>query len=338
MNISDIIKEELLFEEKKKTKKDACYYKVKSRYDVWPSAYASGALVKCRKVGAENWGESKKESEEIKQHNLILEKKLTSKPSSETSLKDWFGRKGEKGSTGGWVDCNAPDGKGGYKSCGRKEGEERSKYPACRPTPSACKEYKSTKGETWGKKAAKNEQISESLKYHLDNKIPLTENVFRFGSKAYLDLLKETRSLYFKGELKLNEEDEEFILSDAGTKGIYEGKEVWLDIPFEYDDLLAEAEYKGREVQLNHPMRNTGEGKKYMVYVKNPESGNVVKKTFGDKKGGLTAKISNPKARKSFASRHNCSEKKDKMSPGYWACRLTKFGHLFNGKTYPGYW
>jgi len=43
-------------------KKDACYTKVKSRYDVWPSAYASGALVKCRKVGAKNWGNSKKES------------------------------------------------------------------------------------------------------------------------------------------------------------------------------------------------------------------------------------------------------------------------------------
>ena len=41
-------------------KKDACYHKVKARYDVWPSAYASGALVKCRKVGAKNWGKSKK--------------------------------------------------------------------------------------------------------------------------------------------------------------------------------------------------------------------------------------------------------------------------------------
>lgn len=37
-------------------KKDACYHKVKSRYKVWPSAYASGALVQCRKVGAKNWG------------------------------------------------------------------------------------------------------------------------------------------------------------------------------------------------------------------------------------------------------------------------------------------
>ena len=47
---------------KRKAKRDACYHKVKSRYDVWPSAYASGALVKCRKVGAKNWGNSKKEN------------------------------------------------------------------------------------------------------------------------------------------------------------------------------------------------------------------------------------------------------------------------------------
>ena len=44
-------------------KKDACYHKVKSRYSVWPSAYASGALVKCRKVGAANWGNKTKKEE-----------------------------------------------------------------------------------------------------------------------------------------------------------------------------------------------------------------------------------------------------------------------------------
>lgn len=74
-----IIKEELeavLGEKKKKKskgKKDACYHKVRSRYDVWPSAYASGALVKCRKVGAKNWGNSKKEEslrEEFETHDM----------------------------------------------------------------------------------------------------------------------------------------------------------------------------------------------------------------------------------------------------------------------------
>ena len=44
---------------KSKTKKDACYHKVRSRYKKWPSAYASGALVQCRKVGAKNWGNKK---------------------------------------------------------------------------------------------------------------------------------------------------------------------------------------------------------------------------------------------------------------------------------------
>ena len=60
-------KEDILLESDKKGKgsgtKDACYHKVKSRYSVWPSAYASGALVKCRKVGAKNWGNSSKKEE-----------------------------------------------------------------------------------------------------------------------------------------------------------------------------------------------------------------------------------------------------------------------------------
>jgi hypothetical protein len=97
-----------------------------------------------------------------------------------------------------------------------------------------------------------------------------------------------------------------------------------------------EAEYKGKEVELNKPMR--GGTKKYYVYVKNPKTGNVKKIAFGDVHGGLTAKVSNPKARSSFAARHKCSTKKDRTKAGYWACRINKYGHLFGGKTYPGYW
>ena len=55
----------------KAKKRDACYHKVKSRYDVWPSAYASGALVKCRKVGAKNWGnKSEGLNEEFEKHDM----------------------------------------------------------------------------------------------------------------------------------------------------------------------------------------------------------------------------------------------------------------------------
>ena len=80
-------------------------------------------------------------------------KKAGTESSKESSLRDWFGRKGAKGKKGGWVDCNAPDGKGGYKACGRSKGEKRKKYPACRPTPAACRER--GKGKSWGKKAKK---------------------------------------------------------------------------------------------------------------------------------------------------------------------------------------
>jgi hypothetical protein len=62
--------------DEKEGKKDACYHKVKSRYKVWPSAYASGALVKCRKVGAKNWGNSKKENLEPNFLRKLVEEEL----------------------------------------------------------------------------------------------------------------------------------------------------------------------------------------------------------------------------------------------------------------------
>lgn len=369
--IKVVIKEELILEKrrkKKKVKRDACYYKVRSRYDVWPSAYASGALSKCRKVGADNWGNSTKESEEhidekwsekykksIDCNNpkgfsqrahcqgrkkneetfnideLITEKrKLTSKPGSESNLRDWFKRKGAKGSTGGWVDCNTcrkdkETGRTKCKPCGRQEGEKRSKYPACRPTPGSCKKYKSSKGKSWGKKA-KNESISESLLYHLENNIPLNENVYRYGSEGYFNLINETRELYLKGLIELNEEDTEFIKTDIGKKGIFNGEEVWLDIFYEEEieeKVINEAEYQGKKVQLNKPKR--GGSKKFYVYTK---CGDRVRKiSFGAKSGGgnLAVKLRNPKARKAFSDRHKCPQKNDKCSAGYWACRLPRY-------------
>lgn len=58
---------EMVSEELMNEKKDACYFKVKSRYKVWPSAYASGALVRCRKKGAANWGTEEKQLKTFKQ-------------------------------------------------------------------------------------------------------------------------------------------------------------------------------------------------------------------------------------------------------------------------------
>jgi hypothetical protein len=173
-------------------------------------------------------------------------------------------------------------------------------------------------------------KISESMEYHLLNCISLSESVYRPGSEAHFELLAETRSLHEQGLLVLEGVDRIlFEETDLGKFGEYEGQRVPLDFVFE-------AEYKGREVELNRPMR--GGKKKYHVYVKDPKTGKVKNIAFGDVHGGLTAKVSNPKARKSFAARHRCHLKKDRMAAGYWACRINRYAHLWGGKTYPGYW
>ena len=90
------------------------------------------------------------------------------------------------------------------------------------------------------------------------------------------------------------------------------------------EDELWEAEYRGRKVPLNKPMR--GDVKKFKVYVKDPKSGNIKKVNFGH--GGTSAKRktmrirkSNPKARKSFRARHNCANPGPKTKARYWSCR-----------------
>jgi len=109
-------------------KEDRCKRIADRRYDK-PSAYKSGAIVRCRQ--GKIWKDLKEEE-------------LT----EDESLHKWFKRSGAPGKEGGWVDCNTcRDGK--CKPCGRKEGEKRAKYPSCRPTPAQCK--KKGKGKKWGK-------------------------------------------------------------------------------------------------------------------------------------------------------------------------------------------
>ena len=180
--------------------------------------------------------------------------------------------------------------------------------------------------------------ISEHLNYHITNEVPLNDNIFRFGSEEFFNVINEARELYYEGMVELNEDDVELIESDFGTQvRLSNGRVVYLDTPME-ESFISEAEHNGKKVELGKPRRNTGGGKKYVVYVKNPSTGKVKKISFGDVKGGLTAKVSNPEARKSFAARHQCSKKKDRLTAGYWACRLPRFGHLFGGSSYNSYW
>ena len=318
--LEQIIDEEIeafLDEKKKKKKKkakkkkdDRCTRIAKRKYDVWPSAYASGAVVKCRqgkiwkdiKEGEENL-ESKirqalrdeggaagmdalekhtdTSAEDIKkaiqtmddvgQHedgDYILEDGEDVDIVDE-DLRKWFGRKGAKGSESGWVDCNTcrkdkKTGKKTCKACGRKKGEKRAKYPACRPTPAAC--GTKGKGKKWGKKSKKSEGLDMN-----------DENIKTL-------VLEEMENMYLEA------------LSEGET--------------------IEEAEYRGRKVKLNKPTR--GDVKKFKVYVKNAK-GNVVKVNFGDP--NMRIRKSNPKARKSFRARHNCDNPGPKWKARYWSCK-----------------
>jgi len=97
--------------------------------------------------------------------------------------------------------------------------------------------------------------------------------------------------------------------------------------PKKHKVMASEAEYQGKDVELNKPKR--GGSKKYYVYVKTPK-GNVKKISFGDP--GLKTKSGNKARAKSFAARHNCEKKNDKQKAGYWACRLPRYGLVKGGK------
>lgn len=184
-------------------------------------------------------------------------------------------------------------------------------------------------------------EVSENMNYHVSNSISPIDNVFRPESESYFELLKESRRLFENGQLEnLNELDSQLLKStDIGLFEEYENCLVPLDLPLFSDEYIQvlEAEYNGRSVELNKPMRSSGP-KKYKVYVKNPKTNKVMIVHFGDIKGGLKAKVADPEARKNFAARHQCHLKKDKTTPGYWACRVNRYAHLWGGKSYPGYW
>lgn len=172
------IDEDFLYE-----KKDRCYHLAKRKYKVFPSAYASGFIVRCRKgkvarkknesleleemvdfILNEEWSDKykrsidcnnpqgfsqrahcqgrKKNEESLELEEIELDEGTFDKEKSQ-GLHGWFARKGGKGKSKGWVDCNTcrtnPEtGRKTCKTCGRQSGEKRGKYPACRPTPSAC--------------------------------------------------------------------------------------------------------------------------------------------------------------------------------------------------------
>ena len=186
-------------------------------------------------------------------------------------------------------------------------------------------------------KAVINER-KEMISYHVDNKVPFSENVYRIGSDNYFTVIREARRLYKAGELQaLNEEDQDlFENSDLGEWAMFEGERVPLDFPM-YVETLEERKKKKKKKKkdppIGKPMKNSGSGKKYKVFVRNKKTGRIKKITYGDSKGGLKGNWNNAEARSSFAKRHKCAEKKDRTKSGYWACRAHKdFGTNVPGR------
>ena len=267
--------------------------------------------------------------------------------------------------------------------------------------------------------------MTENMQHHVKNKLPITENTFRYGSESFLDLWAEARYLYSRNAIHVNDDDKHIILeTNLGEYGIYDGKKVPLDMIMEEKDkeikdergskedieyakdirfqplsnllgiimnkyqdtnnktylnlndelqelftqnpknkisytevlivlkkyltdaevneLLASAkagvnESKDKKTPpLNKPKR--GGSKKFYVYVRNPKTKKIKKVSFGDTTG-LSAKLNNPKARKAFAARHDCKNKKDKTKASYWSCHLPRYAKLLGIKSnFSGYW
>ena len=175
--------------------------------------------------------------------------------------------------------------------------------------------------------------LSEGLNYHIDNKISLFECEYRIGSEAHLSLIRESRKLYSRGIIEVSDVDKTLLETDLGHFIEFEGEVVPLDLPMLNEAELEEADYQGKDVELNKPKR--GGSKAYYVYVKDGDK--VKKVSFGS--GGLKAKINNKEARDNFASRHNCKDKKDRTTPGYWSCNLPKYAKALGmGANMNTYW
>ena len=261
--------------------------------------------------------------------------------------------------------------------------------------------------------------MTENMQHHVKNKLPFTENTFRYGSESFLDLWAEARYLYSRNAIHVNEDDKHIILeTNLGEYGMYDGKKVPLDMIIEDEERGGEEDLQyakdirfqplsdllGRIINKYHDTNNKtyldlynelqelftqdsknklnyteilivlkkyltdaeanellasvsagvneskdkkspplnkpkrGGSKKFYVYVRNPKTKKIKKVSFGDTTG-LSAKLNNPKARKAFAARHDCKNKKDKTKASYWSCHLPRYAKLLGIKSnFSGFW
>lgn len=149
--------------------------------------------------------------------------------------------------------------------------------------------------------------------------VPLPRGLNETESDEYAQRLAEYlfEMGYEDFDIEITTEDEQEI--DEET---YDGDEFYEQYGvLGYIDLdpLWEAEYRGKKVKLNKPVRSSGGPKKFHVYVRDPKTKNIKKVNFGDPK--MKIKKSIPARRRSFRARHNCDNPGPKTKARYWSCR-----------------
>jgi hypothetical protein len=282
-------------------------------------------------------------SEEDKEY---IEECIKSGEVLKEDLRRWFKEK--------WVDVSKKvDGK--HPPCGRKDADGKS-YPKCRPskkiskeTPKIASSYDKKEKKAMvsqKRRAEKNDpKIGKGNKpsmTHFDENQNVDERsrsfVFTRKKRLFSQPERMANPLRYKESDRLNENMEKrkvIQITEDQFKRIFEYNEETPVIIYEdecgsvqntnyiIDDMLNEAEYQGRKVQLGKIMQ--GDIKKFKVYVKN-DKGKVVKVNFGF--GGKSAhgkvmkiKKNNPERRKSFRARMSCDTPGPRWKPRYWACK-----------------
>ena len=164
-------------------------------------------------------------------------------------------------------------------------------------------------GKGWG------HNLDEVDRYSGFNRNPEDPDSVPFEPKGSVaQFREELRALFgkFKGDLK----NPEFI------KGVAEIMVNWKSLlRSQLDEAKKKKKKKKKDPPIGKPKR--GGSKAYYVYVRDPKTKKIKKVSFGS--GGLRAKIKNAEARKRFAARHNCKNKKDRTTAGYWSCNLPRY-------------
>ena len=284
---------------KKKKASDRCTRIAKRKYDVWPSAYASGAVVKCRQ--GKIWKGVKEEDARPEVDEMINEEELTPEEKAELRkiLKDEGGAAGMKN----------------FKDKIDKPEKDIKK---------AADDDKQIDKHRHGDYILKEEEVSDDIKSYIKD----------YAAKYDLDLETPEAGYPPKPMAKRWTRTNDFVqgLKDRGASWPKNGYVDYITNVFMQMNQIEEAVYAGRNVKLNKPMR--GDVKKFKVYVnsgKKDKQGRIKAKkvnfghggTSAKKKGEKTMKIrkSNPKARKNFRARHNCDNPGPKTKARYWSCK-----------------